>query len=79
MISLGKAHRIEQAIARISGAFTGELILGETKCNNSEICIMSEQSNGTAAANRLRLDDTGHYHNLNGGMVAADACHELQD
>lgn len=72
-------HCIEKTIARISGAFARELILGKTKCNNREFCIMGEHSDGTAAANRLRLNDTNNYHNLNSGMEFADMFHKLQD
>lgn len=51
---------IEKTIAHISGAFVCELILRKTKCNNREFCIMGKHSDGTAAANILRLNDTSH-------------------
>lgn len=70
---------IEKTIARISSAFVRELIHRKTKCNNREFCIMGKHSDGTAAAKRLRLDDTDHYNNVNSSMEVADVFHKLED
>ena len=40
---------------------------------------MGKHSDGTLAANKLRLDDTSHYHKVNSGMEVADVFHNLQD
>ncbi|EHK96032.1 hypothetical protein M7I_8286 [Glarea lozoyensis 74030] len=61
------ARQLRRTVASVSGASTSELVLGETKSNNTKP-YLTECLGETAPGNRLSLDDAGNYYDANSGM-----------
>ena len=61
-------RRVEETVAGVCSAATGELIVREAKCNKAEICVTGEHLGEAALRNWLGLDNAGNYHNVNSSM-----------
>ena len=60
-------RRIEQTVASVNGASAGELVVGETKSNDTKPYLI-ECLGETAPGDGLGLDDAGNNHDANIGI-----------
>ena len=61
-------RRVEKTVSSVGGPFASELVVRETKCNETEVGVTGERLGETALGNRLGLDYAGNDHDANGGM-----------
>ena len=59
--------RVKETVASVGGACAGELVIGESKCNKTEPCVMGEMVK-IASGNGLGLHNAGNNHDVNSEM-----------
>jgi hypothetical protein len=76
-ILLRQMRCIKETIARVCGACSSELVVRETKNNNTEVYMTRECLFETG--HRLGLDDACGNHDTYSGIQTADVLYELHD